>query len=161
MTVLQFFDRLELTIIGTAVRDSSWLFPAVESVHLLGLAMLGGAVLLVDLRLLGLGLGVGLQQRTPAYLCAQVNPWLLGALAVIFISGSTMFLSEAVKCYYSPAFWLKVQTLICALLFTFVVRNRVLRRWELVLPWQAKVLGACSLSLWFTVAAAGRWIGFS
>ena len=56
VTLFDFFDWLELTPIGTAIRDSLWLFPVIEAVHLLGLALLGGAVLVLDLRMLGLGL---------------------------------------------------------------------------------------------------------
>ena len=56
MTLLEWFDRLETTGIGTAVRESVWLFPVIESIHLVALASLAGAVLVVDLRLLGVGI---------------------------------------------------------------------------------------------------------
>lgn len=130
------FDWLELTAVGVAIRDSAWLFPVIESVHLLGLATLGGAVLIVDLR-------------------------LLGALLVMFMTRIPLFLFEAIKCYFRPAFWVKMGTLLVALLFTFGLRNRVVRNRPNLSPWQARSIAGCSLVLWFTVAAAGRWIGFS
>ena len=157
MTLFEVFDWLETTTLGAAIRDSVWLFPVVEAVHLLGLATLGGAILVVDLRLLGLGL----KDRSPAYVLSQASPWLLGAIAVMFATGVPLFLSEAVKCYFSPAFWVKMGALATALAFTFGVRNRLLRAQLSLLPWQARAIAACSLSLWLTVAAAGRWIGFS
>ncbi|MFP8875322.1 MAG: DUF6644 family protein, partial [Myxococcota bacterium] len=74
MTLYDVFDWLEQTPIGEAIRGSSWLFPVVEAAHLVGLALLGGSLLLVDLRLLGFGL----KERSAAYLVDQLRPWLLG-----------------------------------------------------------------------------------
>ena len=87
MTLFEGFDWLEQTSIGVAIRESTWLFPVVESVHLLGLAMLGGAVLLFDLRLLGLGL----REQSVAYLLEQTRPWLLIALAMLMGTGVPLF----------------------------------------------------------------------
>ena len=157
MTLYEAFDWLELTPLGAAIRDSVWLFPVIESVHLLGLAVLGGAILVVDLRLLGLGL----TGRPPAYVLKQAAPWLVGALAVMFATGIPLLLSEAVKCYFRAAFWVKMGALVLALLFTFGVRNRMVRLRPGLLRWQQRGIAACSLALWLTVAAAGRWIGFS
>ena len=155
MTVFEVFDWLEQTAIGTAIRDSTWLFPVIESGHLLGLALLGGAVLMIDLRLLGFGL----RSKTVAELLDQIRPWMLGALAILISSGVLLFLSEAVKCYFSDAYWLKMGALVFALTFTFGVRNRIGRR--TLRPWQARALAGVSMASWLTVAAAGRWIGFS
>ena len=108
MSLHAFFVWCEHTVIGTAVRESIWLFPIIEVVHLLGLAVLGGAILLVDLRLLGIGLhGVPV-----ASLARSARPWLWGSLALTIGSGVLLFLSEALKCYENPAFWLKVGFLI-------------------------------------------------
>ena len=155
--IFEVFDWLELTALGGAIRASAWLFPVIEAVHLLGLATLGGAILVVDLRLLGLGL----KDRPVAYLLDQTGPWLAGAIAIMFSTGIPLFLSEAVKCYYSTAFWVKMGALVLALLFTFGVRNRAVRARPNLQPRHARGVAACSLVLWLTVATAGRWIGFS
>ncbi len=157
MTLLDWADALEQTAVGTAIRDSLWLFPVIEAVHLLGLALLGGAVLGVDLRLLG----TGLRGRPLAYVARQLDPVLALALTVMVASGVPLFLSEAVKCYWSDAFRLKMATLAVALAFTFGVRRRVVRRDPPPGPWLARVTGLVSIALWLTVAASGRWIGFS
>ncbi len=157
MTLYGVFDWLELTAVGAAIRDSAWLFPVIEAAHLLGLAVLGGSILVVDLRLLGLGL----KGRPAAYVLEQAGPWLVGALAVMFATGIPLFLSESIKCYFSSAFWVKMGALVLALLFTFGVRNRMVRTQPFLPHWQARGIAACSLALWLTVAAAGRWIGFS
>ncbi len=157
MTLFELFDWLEQTTIGAVVRESIWLFPVVESVHLLGLATLGGAVLVVDLRLLGFGL----QGKSPSYVLEQSRPFWWGAIALMFASGIPLFLSEAVKCYWSDAFWVKMSALAVALLFTFGVRNRLVRSRPSLETWQARAIAGGSLATWLTVAIAGRWIGFS
>jgi len=156
VTPLELFERLEASALGTAIRDSAWLFPAIEAVHLLGLALLGGAVLVVDLRLLG----VGLAQRPVAYVARQLTPWLAFAITVMVATGIPLFLSEAVKCFHSEAFRLKMVALALALAFTFGVRNRVAKGQPLPARWN-RFVAICSLALWLTVASAGRWIGFS
>lgn len=155
MTLLEIFTILEFTPVGEAIRQSLWLFPAIEAVHLLGLATLGGAVLLVDLRLLG----VGVFSLSPAELAREARPWLYAAIACMFLTGIPLFLSEAVKCYYNTSFWVKMITLTIALVFIFTVRPRILSIASL--DWRHKACGLASIALWFTVAAAGRWIGFS
>lgn len=156
--LLPFFQWCETLWLGQFVVGSLWLFPAIESVHLLGLALLGGSIFLVDFRLVGLGL----TDRPVAELARDARPWMIGALTVMILTGIPLFLSEPIKCYYSTAFWIKMTTLPIALGFAFTIRARVTqadaarntaRRQQLV--------GALSFTLWFTVAAAGRWIGFS
>jgi hypothetical protein len=156
VTLLGLFERLEASGLGTAIRDSAWLFPVIEAVHLLGLALLGGAVLVLDLRLLGLGL----QQKPVSYVARQLEPWLVRAIAVMVATGVPLFLSEAVKCFHSEAFRLKMVALALALAFTFGVRNPLAKTRPLPAHWN-RAVAACSLALWLTVAAAGRWIGFS
>ena len=152
-----FFRWCESTAIGTAVRDSVWAFPILEAVHLLGLCMLGGALLVVDLRLLG----AGLTRQPVARLARHARRWLITALAILISTGVPLFLSEAIKAYYNTSFWVKMTTLPIALAFTFAVRERVARQENGEPGVRGKVVGAVSLALWFTVAAAGRWIGFS
>ena len=152
-----FFEWCEATWLGQFLRDSTWLFPVIESVHLLGLSLLGGAVLIVDLRLLGLGL----RDQPIGEIARAARPWLLAGVAVMVSTGFLLFMSEAVKCYHNPSFWVKMTTLPFALLFTFAVRQRLATRHGFVTSWRSRVLATVSLLLWFTVAAAGRWIGFS
>lgn len=168
-----FFRWCESTAIGQAIAQSVWAFPILEAVHLIGLCVLGGALLVVDLRLLG----VGLTSQPVARLARYARPWLIGSVVLMFATGIPLFLSEAIKAYYNTSFWVKMCTLPVALAFTFGVRERVARRKpdDPDDPHEAsddanrtdysdktdRIVGAVSLALWFTVAAAGRWIGFS
>jgi len=153
-----FFQWCEATTIGTAIRSSPWAFAVIESVHLLGLSVIGGAVLLVDLRLLGFGL----HQQRIADVARAAFPWLVGSLLVMLLTGISLFLSEATKCYDSQAFWVKMISLALAIGFTFTIRRKVSMTDEMRLPpiW-FKVVALVSLTLWFGVGAGGRWIGFS
>ena len=155
--LLTFFEWCEATAIGEGIRNSLWLFPVIEAVHLLGLSLLGGALLVVDLRLLG----VGLKRQTIAELAGHMRPWLVAAVVVMGITGLSLFLSEAVKCYFNTSFWVKMTTLPIALTFTFTIRQRIARGGGLKATARTRLVGAASIMLWFTVAAAGRWIGFS
>jgi len=158
MSVLSFFTWCENTPLGEAIRDSRWLFPVIESVHLLGLAVIGGAVLVVNLRLAGFGI----QRQPAAQLWRDTRPWLVGSLSVMLISGMLLFTSEATKLYYHEAFWVKMISLLLATLFTFTVMRKVaLADPGRVRPLWSRVAAAISMLLWSTVGVCGRWIGFS
>lgn len=154
--LLPFFEWCEATFIGQVIRQSLWLFPVIEAVHLLALTMIGGALLILDLRLLG----VGLRQPIPE-IQRDARPWLVGSLVVMILTGIALFLSESIKCYHNPSFWVKMNTLPVALIFTFAVRDRIAAKATSGVTWRTRLVALISIALWFTVAAAGRWIGFS
>ncbi len=158
MNLLPFIQWCEGSMLGSAIRTSPWAFAVIESVHLLALAAIGGAVLVVDLPLLGLGL----QDQRVRDLARDAFPWLVASLAVMIVTGVGLFLSEAVKCYYSTPFWFKMSSLLLAMIFTFTIRRRVTGADEgRVSPLARKAVALVSLLLWFGVGAGGRWIGFS
>ena len=158
MSLFPLFQGLEDSAIGQAFRNSAWLFPVTEAFHLLGLGLIGGALLIVDMRLLGLGL----RNRSTSELAQETQPWLVGSLVVLIISGTLLFLSESVKCYFSLPFRVKMVSLALAITFTFTVRRRVVMSdQDVVAPSWSKLVALISLTLWAGVAWGGRWIGFS
>jgi hypothetical protein len=158
MSLLAFFQWCEQSAIGEAIRRSAWLFPVIEAIHLLGLGFIGGAVLVVDLRLLGLGL----RRQSVAQLARDAQPWLIGSLIVMIATGTLLFTSEAIKCYYHAAFWVKMTSLFLAIIFTFTVQRKVTIADETrVGPLWGKVVALVSVMLWSGVGIGGRWIGFS
>jgi hypothetical protein len=158
MDWLPFFQWCEDSVLGTAIRESAWAFPAIEAIHLIAFAALGGAVLIVDLRLLGLGLS----RQSPAALEGSMRPWVVASLVTMVITGTLLFLSEAVKCYYSTPFWIKMSSLALALAFMFTIRRIAVTRagQSPVARWSPAV-AFVSLALWSGVAWGGRWIGVS
>ncbi len=155
--MLPFFEWCQDTSIATAINNTVWAFPVIEAMHLVGLCVLGGAVLIVDLRMLG----VGLRHQRIGELVGYARPWLVRAFALMATTGLLLFLSEAVKCYYSTSFRVKMVALSIALVYTFVVREKIVGEEGLDTSTRTRWVGASSLMLWFTVAAAGRWIGYS
>jgi hypothetical protein len=158
MSVMGFFQWCEATSIGTTIRESLWAFAVIESIHLLGLAMIGGAVIMLNLRLLGLGL----RSQTIPQVAAEVRPWLNRSVALMLISGLALFLSEPMKLYYSSPFWVKMESLALALLFTYTLWGKIASTDEARMsPIWRRLAAVVSLILWFGVGAGGRWIGFS
>jgi len=156
--LLPLFEALEASAIGEAIRNSLWLFPIVEAFHLLGLAVIGGAILVVDFRLLGLGL----RTQPVSKLARDVQPWVVGSLVLMILSGFPLFLSEAIKCYYSFAFWTKMTALVLAVAFTFTIRRHDATAPDgRFSPASYKAVAMTSIALWSTVGWGGRWIGFS
>src|SRR5258707_13990438 len=101
MDLLPFFQWCYGTPIGEGIRNSTWLFPVIESFHLLGLGLTAGAVLVVDFRLLGVGLGT----QSAAQLWANTQPWLLCSVNLMFTSGIPLFMTESIMGLCRLAFW--------------------------------------------------------
>jgi len=140
-----------------AMRQSPWLFPVIATIHLMGLSLIGGAVLVVDLRLLGLGL----RRQPVAGLAHDAERWLLRGLVVTVSTGILLFMCFATKYYYLTFFWVKMAALLLVVVFTLSVHRRVVMANEAdVSPVLCKLVALVSLSLWTTVAVGGRYIGF-
>ena len=153
----EFAQWSEATGLGKMIRNSQYAFPIVEFFHLAALAVIGGAVLVVDMRLLGLGL----KKTSVAQLAKDAQPWMTGSLIVMLASGIALYSSEATKCYQSPAFWIKMVSLLLAMVFTYTVRRRTAAADERgISPFACRSVGVLSMALWFMVAWGGRWIGF-
>jgi Family of unknown function (DUF6644) len=155
MSLYAQFAAVEASALGSTIKESLWLFPAIEALHLVALALLGGAILMLNLRLLG----VGLSAQSVSEVERDARPWLVAALVTMIVTGVLIGTSEALKLYDKPAFWLKMAALLAALVFTFALQLPLARRDVAGLA--AKALATISLGLWLTVALAGRWIGFS
>ncbi len=158
MELFPYFEWLASTGLSQAISTSTWAFAVIESAHLLALSVIGGAVLLVDLRLLGLGI----RSSTLEEVARDAQPWLIGSLVVMLVTGFLLFASEPVKCYYSAPFRVKMLCLALGTIFAFTVRRKVAMAGEgRVRPLWQKLVAVVSLTLWFGVGAGGRWIGFS
>src|SRR2546426_2215392 len=156
MSLFKFFQLLQYSPLLVAMRSSPWVFPVIASIHLMGLALIGGAVLVVELRLLGLGL----RPQPLKEVARDAERWLLVSLVILFPSGILQFMCfAATKYYYLNAFWVKMAALFLALVFTFAVRRKVVKANEARMnPAWNKLVAVVSLSLWSTVAIAGRLI---
>ena len=144
------------TALAHGIHNSSWLFPFIEIFHLLALSVLGGAVILVDMRFFGLGM----KSRSVPELSRDVQPWLLLSLSVMLVSGFLLFMSEAVKMYTNQAFRYKMLFLALALIFTFTIHRRFTAEDARASSVSGKLAALISLALWAGVGLGGRAIGF-
>jgi hypothetical protein len=142
---------------GHGVRDSVWLFPSIEIVHLLALGVLGGTILIINLRLLG----IRFRNERVSELARELQPWMTGSLVTMLVSGFFLFSSEAEKLYGNWAFRAKMASLALAILFTFSLYRKVtLSEERQISPVWDKVAALVSIVLWAAVGLAGRAIGY-
>ena len=157
MSLLEFCRWLQYSSPLHAMRDSPIVFPIIATIHLMGLALIGGAVLVVDLRLLGFAL----QGQPVAALAHDAERWLFRGLAVMISTGILLFMCFATKYYWLTFFWVKMAALVLVVAFTVSVRRRVAMAADADLsPVRCKLVALVSISLWTTVAIGGRYIGF-
>ena len=158
LPVFQWLERTYVSLMessfGTSIHLSVWLFALTEAAHLLALAVVGCAVLVVDLRILGWGL----TRQPVAFVAREVRPWLLGSLAGMAATGFVMFSSLAASKYYShPVFWIKMGLLAAALTLTFTVRQWIVTGDDTRADRPiAKIVAAASVLLWTSIAVMGR-----
>jgi hypothetical protein len=158
LNLLPFIDWVASSPLSKAISTSTWAFAVIESIHLLALSVIGGAVLIVDLKLLGYGIRV----QTLAEVARDAQKWFIGSWTVMIVTGLLLFWSEPQKLYYSTPFAVKMTCLLLGTIFALTVRRRVALAGEgRVSPLVMKLVAIVSLSLWFGVGAGGRWIGFS
>ena len=123
------------------MRESLWLFPAIETVHLLGMAALVGTITVFDLRLLGWMM----RRERVSELARRLLPWTWLAFLVQVVTGIALFLSEAAKVYTNPAFRLKIVLILLAGLHALIFHNIVYRN---VATWdEGEVLPAIQCAL--------------
>ena len=132
---------------------SPYIGPAVNLIHLLSMVLFMGALLMVDLRLLGLGL-----TRQPlAQVARDAQPWLLIGLAGLVMTGVPQTMERATEQYETSIFWAKMYLLLFGLIWMATARRRAVRQDEAHGPWP-KVVGLVSMVSFLGVAALARLI---
>jgi hypothetical protein len=157
---MSFCEWLARTPGSLALHESLWVYPIVESVHVLTLCLFVGTAFLLDLRLMGLAM-----QRVPVSQVGGLLPWTRAGFAVMLISGALLFYAVPVKTYLSVFFRLKMAMLLLAGCNAGVFHWTIYRsvwQWDLngVPPPRARFAGALSLALWTGVIVAGRMIAY-
>ena len=135
----------------------SWLFPVIQSIHIIGLTMLVGTITMVDLRLLG----IGLRRQTIRDLASRVAPWTFAGLLTVLITGPLLFWADLTRYLNNPAFVVKMGLLAVALAAHFTIHRSAIENLSGHLqaaPVKQKLTAALSLVLWSSVVLAGRAI---
>jgi hypothetical protein len=161
-SILQFCEWLQETSIGIGIRESTWSYPIIESVHVLGLCLFVGFALVWDLRLIGIAF-----RRVPVSEAqARLMPWITLGFIIMVISGVLLFWSDPVRFYYKVFFRIKLVALILAGLNAFVFHRFAgsrLIEWDTspLTPRGAKLAGMISITLWSLIIVAGRLIAYN
>jgi hypothetical protein len=140
---------------STAIRESIWIYPITQAVHLLFLAMLVGGLLVVDLR----PLGAGLTDQPVSKVARDARKWVIVGLLGLIVTGIPQLMSNAMREYSSDFFWMKMYVLPVALVFTFTIRHWVTMSDRSSEGGTAKLVGLLSILLWSGVAVPSRLIG--
>jgi len=160
MLLSEVWTWLDRSALGSTVRGGIWLYPAIETAHILGLATFFGSIALLDARLLGASRSLLLRLFS-----GHALPAAYGAFAVLVVTGSLMFVADASELAANTAFQVKLVLIAMAgfnvLLFNFAwFRGPRAEVREERLPVAAKVSAAASLCLWTAVLVMGRLIAY-
>ena len=151
LSICQWIHQTPLSI---AIRESSWVYPILSVLHCVGIFLVAGTIVVVDLRLLGFGM----RQSSISSVIGQVLPWTLGGFGFMFVTGSLLAWSEPVRLYHSLFFPWKLFFLALAGLNAFFFHYGVYR--GVLTPARARLAGAVSILCWICVIAAGRAVGY-
>jgi hypothetical protein len=159
-----FLEWLANTPFSITMRESLWGEPIVETIHVLTLTLFLGFAVLLDLRLLG----ITLTRKRMSEVLALFNPWLVGAFAVMIVTGILLFCADPVSFYNTEPPFFKAKIIMLALaglnvlIFNLTIGRKV-TEWDTnpKTPAAAKVAGAVSILLWILIVAAGRAIAYA
>jgi hypothetical protein len=160
-TLFAFADWLEQTRIGSAIAEGRYAFPIIEGIHLIGLCVAVGLLMLVDLRLMG----VFLPQVAPRELHRQLLPYVLGGFCVVVVAGVLLLSSEASTVIAAPPWPFKLFFMALggfnAVYFEFVgARRPDAMPARGPLPAYVRRAGCASFALWVLVIICGRLIPY-
>jgi hypothetical protein len=162
MSLLEICQWIENTPSSSALRESIWMFPILETTHVLGLAFSVGSIFWFDLRLLG----AGLRRYSVSETFGYVWPWMLGGFALMMITGAILFWTHAVQAYSSGYFRAKLILLFLAganIAAFHLTIDRGRAAWDdlPIPPLRVRLAGAASLVLWFGIVAVGRLMAYT
>ena len=159
--LLPFINWLSKTRVSQTIGDIAWITPAIQSVHILAIAVVMSGILMLDLRLLSV---VG-QDQTPAQFARRYLPWVWWSLLILLLTGATLIVSEPKRALENSVFFLKMGLLLIACVITLIVQwtQRLDDRyWDA--PSRRLAAGAIalvSLAIWACIVFAGRWVAYS
>jgi hypothetical protein len=157
-----FADWLSGTHLSVALQNAEWVIPTSQSIHIVSVSILFASAVMVDLRLLG----VGMRGRSVSQLTGNVLPWMWGALAALLFTGAVQTIAEPVRQFVAPVFWAKMIMIVVVALLTVIFSKAVQRhaeQWDRAdtRPQAAKVFAIGSTLLWMAIITCGRFIGYT
>lgn len=161
MAALPLFRAIQDSALGSTISQSTWMFPTIETVHVMALSAVVGSIVVVDLRLLGLAS----KDRPISALTREFLPWTWGAFALAVVSGTLLFTSRAADYMALTPFLAKFAFMALAganMVWFHLATQRSIKDWDTGEPARAaKAAGLVSLVLWFAIVICGRQVGFN
>jgi hypothetical protein len=156
LSIAQIFHWVQSTGWANALRESDLVYPIVLSLHLCGIAFFGGAILMTNLRLLGLIL----QKSTVADIVRQLRPWKWAGFILVVTCGVLLASAKADTYYPNRYFRIKILLLACVGVHALVFRRSIYKASSAILPRNARLAACLSLALWLGILSMGRWIAY-
>jgi hypothetical protein len=154
-----FANWLVNTTLSVALAKSSWLVPAMQTTHIVAIAILFSSVLMVGLRVMG---WAGRDQTLKATV-ERFCPWFWGSLVVLAITGMILIVTEPPRQLLAISFWLKMSILAIAIAIAVLFLRSIDRNaayWESAARLRTKVFGIVIFCVWCLVVFLGRFIAF-
>lgn len=156
------WQRIEYSSLGTTIAESTWMFPTLETIHVIALVTVIGTIAMVDLRLVG----IASKGHRVSLLAKDTLPWTWGAFALAALTGGLLWVSKASSYMINPYFLTKLALLALAglnMMYFHLTTWRTVEHWEQdpSFPPAAKIAGWLSLAFWLGVVFCGRLIGFT
>ena len=148
-----FFDWMQALPVSQAIGSSIWIFPLVQAIHLVFLALFAGAILIVDLRLLGLGM----RMQPVSQVARDARPWLIGGFLGMLATGLPQLMQNASREYFSEFFWYKMYLIAIGLILIVTIRRKLTQVDEPSAG--GKVVALASIAIWGAVVVNARLIG--
>lgn len=157
--ILGWAGALETSALGDWMRSSALAYPVANVLHLLGLVLLLGPILLLDMRLLGAG------RQFPLLEVSRVlTAWAVTGLLLLIGAGFFMFAADAGPLLANRIMQLKLVGIALGLANAIAFRalwHKQLAGWDLHAPWLGRAQAGLSVVLWLAVATLGRWIAYA
>ena len=148
-----FFEWMNALSVSQFIGASIWIYPLVQAIHLVFLALFAGGIIIVDLRMLG----VGMRAQPVSQVARDARPWMLIGLIGLICTGIPQLMQNASREYYSEFFWYKMYLLAFGLIFMVTVRRKMTQHAEATLA--TKIAALVSMAIWTGVTVNARLIG--
>jgi Family of unknown function (DUF6644) len=151
--LLPFFEWMNALPVSQAIGASIWIYPLVQAIHLVFLALFAGGIMIVDLRLLGFGI----RSKPVAEVARDARPWMITGFLGLVATGLPQLMQNASREYYSEFFWYKMYLIAFGLILMLTIRRKLTQATETSVA--GKVVALISMAVWTGVTINARLIG--
>ena len=157
MSMTSFSDWLYATQFSTALRETTWAIPNLQTIHIIAIAVVIGSAIATELRMAG----IFATDRALPDVLHRYLPWMKWALAVLLLTGALLVIAEPGRTLTNTLFWIKMALVLTAFALTFLLRHRLLAIGEATPQLPDRALGWTAMAIWIAALFCGRWIAYT